>query len=189
MTQTIQSKLYGNNAEQIKKNNAVILDATASQRMMWFDKDNPNALFLDIRSEVNPDIVGDYRDLKEFADNSFRLVVLDPPHHTKPLPFEKRRPDRFTKCYGLPLNPETWPSDIKKGILEGMRVLMPYGVLIFKWSTINIKVESVIETFPVKPLFGQRMTGHNIDDEKTQTYWFCFMKIPTSFNPLKMESQ
>jgi SAM-dependent methyltransferase len=165
----------------------VILDATCGTRMMWLDKNNLHALFLDQRSEVCPDVVGDCRDLFQFADESFRLVVIDLPHHIKPLPFEGKRKDRtnrFAKCYGLPLNPETWPLDIKMSIEEGLRVLKPYGVLLFKWTTIHIKVKDVIAVFPVKPLFQNALNGHSAS-KKAQTYWFCFMKFPT-VNPLKM---
>lgn len=61
--------------------------------MFWFDKHNPNTLFVDkrcetvtakdrdkIRSiEVKPDIVADFTNLP-FEDNSFYMVVFDPPH-------------------------------------------------------------------------------------------------------------
>ena len=136
-----------------------ILDATAGFRMMWENKEHPHVVYSDIRPECNPNIISDYRDLKEFKDETFRLVVLDPPHHIKPLPYEKKRPDRFTKCYGSPLSPETWPSDIKKGITESLRVLKPFGILLFKWTTIHIKIKNLIEVFPVIPLFGHKITS------------------------------
>lgn len=154
-----------------------ILDATAGKRMIWQNKQHPNCIYLDERKEVNPDIIGDFRDLKEFKDESFNLIVFDPPHHTQELPSEKRRPNRFTKCYGNPLNPETWAYDIEKGITECLRVLKPYGVLVFKWTTINIKIKTLKHVFPIKPLFGQRVTNGKLKN-KTQTWWFIFMKIP-----------
>ena len=57
---------------------------------MWFDKNNSKALFMDNRElverlsdgralEVSPDIVGDFRNMP-FPDNSFKLVLFDPPH-------------------------------------------------------------------------------------------------------------
>lgn len=57
-----------------------ILDATAGYRMMWFNKQHPNCIYLDQRPECEPDIVGDFRDLKQFADENFRLIIFDPPH-------------------------------------------------------------------------------------------------------------
>lgn len=70
----------------------VILDVCCGGRMMWFEKEHPNALYVDKRIgergfmtyrprfEVMPDIVGDFRALK-FEDESFSLVVFDPPPH------------------------------------------------------------------------------------------------------------
>ncbi|GAB1358556.1 hypothetical protein MASR1M31_03340 [Porphyromonadaceae bacterium] len=66
-----------------------ILDACCGSKMFWFDKQNPLVVFSDIRKEtmtlcdgrtleVNPDVVADFRDLP-FPDESFKLVVFDPP--------------------------------------------------------------------------------------------------------------
>jgi ubiquinone/menaquinone biosynthesis C-methylase UbiE len=73
-----------------------ILDACCGSRMFWFDKTNPNVLFMDKRKEiltakdrdkirvieVNPDIVGDFTNMP-FKDESFYMVVFDPPHLNK----------------------------------------------------------------------------------------------------------
>jgi hypothetical protein len=67
-----------------------ILDVTCGSRSMWFDKNNPNTIFTDMRVgtfettggrvlQVNPDYVMDFRKL-QFDDCSFNLVVFDPPH-------------------------------------------------------------------------------------------------------------
>lgn len=71
----------------------IILDACCGSRMCWFDKENPLALFADIRDEeyilcdgrnlkVHPDIVSDFIDMP-FLDKSFKLVVFNPPHLLK----------------------------------------------------------------------------------------------------------
>jgi hypothetical protein len=36
-----------------------IVDLTAGNRAIWFNKNHPNAVFIDKRREVNPDIVAD----------------------------------------------------------------------------------------------------------------------------------
>lgn len=70
------------------KTDKLILDACCGPRMMWFDKQNPLAVFMDIRDEectlcdgrnleVHPDVVGDFRNMP-FEDATFRLVVFDP---------------------------------------------------------------------------------------------------------------
>ncbi len=67
-----------------------ILDVCCGSRMFWFDKQNPNVAFNDVRSEkhvlcdgrtlqVAPDFINDFTNLS-FDDESFKLVVFDPPH-------------------------------------------------------------------------------------------------------------
>jgi len=71
----------------------LILDACCGSRMFWFDKNNPAALFADVRIEshilcdgraleISPDIQMDFTKMP-FADESFHLVVFDPPHLIK----------------------------------------------------------------------------------------------------------
>lgn len=74
-----------------------ILDATCGSRTIWFNKEHPAAIYCDIRKEeltgiwksgdgqsertcyIDPDIQCDFTDLP-FPDESFFLVVFDPPH-------------------------------------------------------------------------------------------------------------
>lgn len=70
-------------------NEVKILDACCGSRMFWFDKNETHTTFMDIRQEtftihgkkvnVNPNVIGDFRNMP-FEDNSFNLVVFDPPH-------------------------------------------------------------------------------------------------------------
>jgi hypothetical protein len=53
-----------------------ILDLTAGKRAVWFNKKNPLALYLDKRSEVEPDIVCDVTQIPEEAGSGFNLFVL-----------------------------------------------------------------------------------------------------------------
>lgn len=98
----------------------IILDATCGNRMMWFNKNHPLANYLDKRPEVKPDIVGDFRDLKQFKSKSLKLVLFDPPHdiyHRKP-----NINNSFQKNFGN-LDPDNWEEDLKKGLSECWRVL------------------------------------------------------------------
>ncbi len=67
-----------------------ILDMCCGSRMFWFDKQDERAVFSDIRAEqhelcdgrqlvISPDLIADFRALP-FADNTFPVVVFDPPH-------------------------------------------------------------------------------------------------------------
>jgi len=157
-----------------------ILDACCGPRHFWFNKQHPNTIYQDIRKEekgfiddrpnreVNPDIIGDFRDMKHFEDKSFKLVVMDPPHL-----IAKKMIGTLLKSYGV-LNKETWKDDIKKGFDECWRVLEDYGILIFKWNEGSIKRKEILETLGKQPLFGQHPQG------KLPTVWYCFMKIPNT---------
>lgn len=150
-----------------------ILDVCCGPRMMWFDKKNPSAVFMDIRKEsfiacdgrlveVDPDLIGDFRNIP-FPDESFKLVVMDPPH------FNSLGNNSFTaQKYGKLFS--TWQTDLKEGFDECMRVLSENGILIFKWNEHQIPVSKLIEIFEVEPLFGHK------SGKASKTHWLCFMK-------------
>ena len=46
----------------------------------------------------------------------------------------------------------------------------PDGVLIFKWSEVQIPLREILPLSPYPPLFGHR-SGKNMN-----THWLCFMK-------------
>lgn len=155
------------------KSEKKILDACCGSRMMWFDKECSDAVFMDIRQDeyiacdgrriiVNPDIVGDFRDMP-FDDESFRLVVLDPPHLQN-----LGNTSWLAQKYGRLL--PTWEDDIRAAFDECMRVLMLDGILIFKWNEDQIKVQQILDIIPYKPLFGHTTSKHG------KTIWMCFMK-------------
>jgi len=157
-------------AEQESKK---ILDACCGSRMFWFDKQNPDVLFADIRDEsdvlcdgrtlnVSPDIIADFTNMP-FEDNQFHLVVFDPPH-LKSI----GESSWMAKKYGrLPSN---WKDVLRDGFNECMRVLKPNGVLVFKWNEDQVKIKEVLSVFSASPLFGHRTMQNN------KTMWICFMK-------------
>lgn len=150
-----------------------ILDACCGSRMCWFDKNNSDTVYMDIRQEtetlcdgrtltINPDIVADFRAMP-FADSTFNLVLFDPPH-LKNL----GKSSWMAEKYGCLL--PTWEEDIKQGFSECMRVLKQDGVLIFKWNEQQISTKKIIEIIGRKPLFGHTSGKNN------NTIWMCFMK-------------
>ena len=130
-----------------------ILDVTCGSRSMWFNKEHPAAVYCDKRYEkytgvwkssvrdsertcvIHPDIVADFTDLP-FSDCTFALVVFDPPHL-------KRVGENswIAKKYGC--LEDNWQEVLRKGFTECMRVLRPDGVLIFKWSEVQIPASEV----------------------------------------------
>lgn len=155
----------------------LVLDACCGPRMFWFNKENPDVLFQDVRveqpgfvearpsCEVQPDVVADFRRMP-YPDRSFKLVVFDPPHLTK-----GGESSWMVKKYGK-LDPDSWREDILKGFLECWRVLDVYGTLIFKWNDWSISFREVLDLLPVEPLFGHPTARSG------KTKWFAFLKKP-----------
>ena len=151
-----------------------ILDVCCGGRMFWFDKKNPEVIFADCRKEehilcdgrkleIKPDIIMDFRNIK-FPDNTFKLVVFDPPH-LKNL----GETSWMAKKYGV--LSDNWQDDIKKGFNECWRVLDNDGILIFKWNTRDIKIKELLRIISKQPLFGHTTKLGGL------TIWMCFMKL------------
>ena len=141
--------------------------------MFWFNKNHPNAVYSDIREvehelcdgrtlTVSPDVVADFRNLP-FDDESFHLVVFDPPHMVK-----LSETTWMAKKYGTLL--PTWETDIRSGFEECMRVLKENGTLIFKWNEAQVTLNKVLSAIGTEPLFGHVTGKHG------RTIWIAFMK-------------
>lgn len=168
------------NSNSESETEKVILDACCGGRMFWFNKQHPNALFVDHREcppghlsqrpnhSIDPDEVVDFRSMP-FVDGAFRLVVFDPPHSLK----RNGTEGIIAKKYGS-LDRGNWMDDLRRGFAECWRVLMPYGVLVFKWSSAEIPLKDVLACFSVAPLFGHTTNA------KGNTHWCCFMKLEES---------
>ena len=111
--------------------------------------------------KISPDVVADFRQIP-FPDESFYLVVFDPPHLIR-----AGETSWIAKKYGK-LNSETWKNNIEQGFNECMRVLKTNGTLIFKWNEEQIKLKDVLATIKYKPLFGNK---------RAKTHWLVFMKL------------
>lgn len=155
----------------------LVLDACCGSRMFWFDRENPNVVFADKRSEkhqlkdksskggsrslvVDPDVLADFTNLP-FPDGRFAMVVFDPPHLVR-----NGRTGWLAKKYGK--LGEGWREDIRKGFAECFRVLKTEGCLIFKWNEREIPVATILGLTPVKPLIGNK---------RGSTHWIVFMKV------------
>jgi DNA modification methylase len=141
--------------------------------MMWFNKNNPDTIFADKRKEshvlsdgraleIYPDIQIDFTKMP-FKNNSFNLVVFDPPHLEK-----IGATSWLAKKYGK-LFPD-WETEIKGGFDECMRVLKPNGVLIFKWNESQITLNKIINVIGQEPLFGHTSGKNGL------TVWMTFIK-------------
>lgn len=154
----------------MKINNKKILDVCCGSRMFWFNKHREDAIYMDNREfedtlcdgrklEVKPDIVADFRKIP-FKDNSFKLVVFDPPHLLR-VGENSWLAKKYSKLG------QDWRSDLKQGFEECFRVLEPYGVLVFKWNEEQVKLSEILKLTNVRLLFGNK---------RGKTHWLVFMK-------------
>lgn len=162
--------------------NKLILDATCGSRMIWFNKDNEYALFVDQRElddqkiwtsgngkatryvSIHPDVIASFTDMP-FDDESFWHVVFDPPHL-----INVGESAWMYKKYGR-LEKDTWKQVLKDGFNECMRVLKTHGTLIFKWNETQIPTKDVIDAIGCEPLYGCR------SGKQQKTHFMAFVKI------------
>lgn len=147
-----------------------ILDVCCGSRMFYFDKENSDVIFADCREVettlcdgrtllIKPDVKMDFRNMP-YMDNAFKVVVFDPPHLKN-----AGTGSWLAQKYGV--LPKDWPTYLKQGFDECMRVLEPNGLLVFKWNEEQIKLADVLKVFGVKPLLG---------DKRGKTRWIVFIK-------------
>lgn len=157
--------------------NKLILDVCCGGRQFWFNKENPNTLFLDNRvmeptivgkgkdartRKCLPDKVMDFRKL-DIKDKTYKLVVFDPPH------LFLGENSYMAKSYGN-LNKKTWKEDLTRGFSECFRVLQREGILVFKWNECDILLKEILKLTEYVPLFGHP------SGKVQKTHWVCFIK-------------
>lgn len=165
------------NALGMPKINTPILDACCGGKMFYFDKNDSRVLFQDIRElstelcdgrhfEVKPDVIADFTNMP-YPDESFSMVVFDPPHlkYTG----SKKEADGWQMIKYGSLNGD-WKDVLSKGFAECFRVLRPGGFLIFKWNETDIPLSKILKLTPAKPVFGHR------SGKVSKTHWVCFVK-------------
>ena len=163
-------------------NTPPVLDACCGSRMFWFDRHDARAVFVDKRCErhvltdssskdgsrelvIDPDYLADFTNLP-FHNNTFSLVVFDPPH------FER---NGATGWVGLKYGTlkGNWQEMLRDGFAECFRVLRPEGILIFKWCEVEIPLSRILSLTTEKPLFGHR------SGKQQKTHWVAFIKEAT----------
>jgi hypothetical protein len=149
-----------------------ILDLSAGNRAIWFDKDHPCATFVDIRPEVGPDFVADSRALPADVGEGYSLVVFDPPHKNN------AATGNMVRSYGHHTHAEI-RDVIAETAKEAHRVAADDAVMAFKWNDHSIKLTSILALLHPywEPLFG-----HGVTHQQRGTSWVMLRRIDC-FNP------
>lgn len=148
-----------------------VLDTCCGGKSFYFDKQSPSVLFCDIRYlqtelcdgrvlSVTPDRIEDVCNLS-FANDTFPLVVFDPPHLDVGSGWQV---EKYGKL------PKAWKSWMTQAFSECWRVLAPNGVLIFKWYEYRVSLREVLGCAPFPPLLGNRRP------KGSKTHWLVFFK-------------
>lgn len=141
-----------------------ILDLSAGNRAVWFDKDHRDTIYVDVRAEVKPTVVADARALPANIGRDFDLIVFDPPHKNN------AASGKMAVNYGH------WTAEQIREIIVGTareahRVAKRDALMAFKWNDHTRKLESVLHWLDPwwEPLFGHGVSGHQ--RHKSMTSW------------------
>lgn len=149
-----------------------ILDLSAGNRAIWFDKNCPLAVFVDKRAEVSPDIVADTTKLPPTVGYDYDLVVFDPPH------MNCGKNSNMSAVYGYHTTAEILET-IKGTAAEAHRVTKPDALMALKWNDHDIKLQRVFDLMPQwEPLFGALTKDGPGSGSKT--YWAMLRRLPVA---------
>lgn len=150
-----------------------VLDLSAGNRAIWFNKDHPCATFVDIRPEVGPDFIADSRALPAGVGDGYSLVVFDPPHKNN------AATGNMVRNYGHHTHAEI-RDVIAETAKEAHRIAADDALMAFKWNDHSIKLASVLGLLGPywEPLFG-----HGVTHQQKGTAWVMLRRIDR-FNPV-----
>jgi hypothetical protein len=151
-----------------------IIDISAGNRAIWFDKFDPSAVFVDIRPEVKPDIVFDTRyPFPKWFPTDFDLVVYDPPHVNCGANGE------MSKRYGSWTTSEILDS-VYLTSTNLLTITKETSLMALKWNDHDIKVPRILERIQHwRPLFGHQlrnMGGVSKGRVPSQSYWIMLCR-------------
>jgi hypothetical protein len=138
-----------------------IIDLSAGNRAVWFNKRHPECLYVDMRKDVEPDLLADTKNLPLSAGAGFDLVVFDPPH----MNFGKK--SNMARVYGHFTQREIIET-IQGTSKEAQRISRPEALMAFKWNDHDVRLLDILKLMPEwEPLFGHLTK----DGPGSKTYW------------------
>jgi hypothetical protein len=151
-----------------------ILDMSAGHRKVWFNRLNPDTVFVDHRLSMNPTVCCDTRHLP-FKEGTFDLIVFDPPH------MMHGKGTDMAKFYGA-YEAEDIRSTVTDSVKEAFRCSTGNALMALKWSTHDVRLNTLLSWIEGwQPMFGHAVS--TLNHRKTSTYWVMFQKSPSGFSP------
>jgi hypothetical protein len=147
-----------------------ILDLTAGNRAIWFDRKDPRATFVDVRGETEPDFVADARALPDGVGDGFNLIVFDPPHKNN------GATGNMVRNYGHFTHADI-VSLIQGGAREAWRVTEPDALMALKWNDHGRTLAGVL---PLLTPYWEPLFGHGVSSQQrsSQTTWVMLARMP-----------
>lgn len=142
-----------------------IIDLSAGNRAVWFDKNYRDATYVDIRPEVKPQVVADARALPAKIGRGYDLVVFDPPHKNS-----AATGNMSIRNYGH-WTAEQITSIVVGTALQAHRITRRDALMAFKWNDHTRKLSTVLMLMSPwwEPLFGHGVSGQQ--RHKSMTSW------------------
>lgn len=140
-----------------------ILDLTAGNRAIWFDRQCKLATFVDVRGEAEPDFIANSCALPPGVGLGYDLVVFDPPHKPNGKSFGMAR------SYGSFTMAEI-RTLLTGAAKEAHRVTNAVAFMAFKWNDHHLKLDSALKLLEPYwyPLFGH---GVSYQQRASGTSW------------------
>lgn len=146
-----------------------IVDLSAGNRAIWFNKKHPLCTYLDKRAEVDPDIVCDTNE--HIPGSGYNLIVWDPPH------MNCGPNSNMSRVYGYHTTQEILETIRKTGarIYEHSS---KNALMALKWNSHDIGLDRILKLIPMwEPLFGHQTK----DGPGSQTYWVMLKRRESGF--------
>lgn len=161
-----------------------ILDMSAGNRAVWFDKNYRDCTYVDCRASVNPSVVADTRDLGNAVGDGYQLVVFDPPHVNFGANAE------MSKSYGHHTT-EQIRDLIRRSAKEAHRITLPDALMAFKWNDHDQKLGKVLVLMSDwwEPLFGHATSSRTKHSCQTQWVMLRRRENNVAFNLLPNDLQ
>lgn len=154
-----------------------ILDISAGNRAIWFDKAHPCATYVDVRPEVKPDFVADSRALPATVGDGYTLVVFDPPHKNN------AANGNMARNYGHHTAAEI-REIVAETAKETHRIAADNALMAFKW---NEHSRTLTDILGLLAPYWEPLFGHGVTHQQRGTSWVMLRRIDC-FNPAPARS-